>query len=132
MGPARKAVTLTRAEIAKTRDHGVGKCVERILVLCLGRLNHQRLVHDQREIVCRRVEVVVHEPLGNVQRADIRSWEAALCTAVLQLGARLLEGLLAEAGSGRRAEPVHDTAGRAMRSLGVRPKTLTTVLVAPV
>jgi hypothetical protein len=40
----------------------------------------------------------------------------------------LLEGLLAESGCGRRATPVLDAQGRPMQSVGVREKTLTTVL----
>ncbi len=59
---------------------------------------------------------------------DLEAWEEAIATAVLAAGARLLEGLLAETGCGRRPTPVLDAEGRPMQSLGVRAKTLTTVL----
>ena len=48
----------------------VGERVQRLLRLCLGRLDEQRLVDEQREVHRRRVEAVVEQPLGEVQRAD--------------------------------------------------------------
>ena len=53
-------------------EHRVGKAVERLDVLGFGRLNHQRFVNDQREVVRRRVEIVIHESLGDIQGVDIR------------------------------------------------------------
>jgi len=47
---------------------------------------------------------------------------------VLCVGARLLEGLLADAGCGRRREPLLDAKGCPMRSIGVRTKTISTLL----
>ena len=47
------------------RDEGV----ERRLALGLGRLDHQRLRHDQRKIVGRRMKAVVEQPLADVERA---------------------------------------------------------------
>jgi hypothetical protein len=61
-------------------------------------------------------------------RVDLEAWEQAIRTAVLHAGARLLEGLLEQAGCGRRQEPLLDCAGRPMESIGVREKTLTTLL----
>ena len=53
-----------RDDLLKRRDEGI----ERRLALGLGRLDHQRLRHDQREIVGRRVEAVVEQALGDVER----------------------------------------------------------------
>lgn len=59
---------------------------------------------------------------------DLESWEEAIGNAVLRYGANLLEGLLAKAGCGRREAPVLDTGGEPMHSIGVRQKTITTLL----
>ena len=56
------------AASARDRQHRLAELVERLHRLGLGRLDHQRLGHDQREVDGRRVEVVVHQPLGDVQR----------------------------------------------------------------
>lgn len=60
--------------------------------------------------------------------SDLEAWEQAIRNAVLRYGAHLLEDLLAGAGCGRRTQPVRDAKGHPMRSLGVRPKTITTLL----
>ena len=57
-------------------DHRVGEGVERVLILGLGRLDHERLVDDEREVVCGRVEVVIHQALGNIQSADVTALKA--------------------------------------------------------
>ena len=54
--------------LARDREHRVAERVERLLRLGLGRLDHQRLGDDQREVDRRRVEAVVHEPLRDVER----------------------------------------------------------------
>lgn len=59
---------------------------------------------------------------------DLEAWEEAIRNAVLRYGASLLEGLLAKAGCGRREAPVLDAGGQPMRSIGVRQKTITTLL----
>ena len=59
---------------------------------------------------------------------DLGAWEEAIRNAVLRYGAQLLEGLLAEAGCGRRKEPLLDPDGQPMQSIGVRSKTITTLL----
>jgi hypothetical protein len=64
----------------------------------------------------------------NRGQIDLEAWEEAICTAVLQAGARLLETLLEGAGRGRRKEPVFDADGNRMQSLGLREKILTSVL----
>ena len=56
--------------LARDREHRVAERVERLLRLGLGRLDHQRLGDDQREVDRRRVEAVVHQPLGDVERGD--------------------------------------------------------------
>ena len=45
--------------------------------LGLGRLDHERLGDDQREVDRRRVEAVVDQPLGDVERRDARRLLAA-------------------------------------------------------
>lgn len=59
---------------------------------------------------------------------DLEAWEEAIRNAVLRYGASLLEGLLAKAGCGRREAPVLDAGGQPMHSIGVRQKTITTLL----
>jgi len=59
---------------------------------------------------------------------DLEAWEEAIRNAVLRYGASLLEGLLAKAGCGRRKAPVLDASGQPMHSIGVRQKTITTLL----
>ena len=54
-------------------DQGIRKGIQRVLVLGLGRLDHQRLVDDEREVVGRRMEIVIHQPLGDIQGADAGS-----------------------------------------------------------
>ncbi len=58
-------------------DQRIGEGIQRVLVLGLGRLDHQRLVDDEREVVRRRVELVVHQPLGDIQGADVAAFEAS-------------------------------------------------------
>src|SRR3954452_1134067 len=48
----------------------VGERVERLLRLRLGRLDEQRLVDEQREVDRRRVEAVVEQALGEIERLE--------------------------------------------------------------
>ena len=48
----------------------VGEGVERLLALGLGRLDHHRFGHDQREVHGRGVVAVVEQPLADVHGAD--------------------------------------------------------------
>ena len=56
--------------LARDREHRLAELVQPLLRLGLGRLDHQRLGDDQREVDRRRVEAVVHQPLGDVERRD--------------------------------------------------------------
>ena len=67
-------------------DH-LGEVVQALLGLGLGGLDHERLVHQQREVHGGRVDLVVEHPLGDVQRLD----------AQLLLGARAREHELVHA-----------------------------------
>ena len=58
------------------RPHRGDEGVERRLALGLGRLDHQRFRHDQREIVGRRMEAVVEQPLADVERAHAGAVES--------------------------------------------------------
>src|SRR5262245_41180513 len=49
--------------LRRDREHRVDERVERLLALGLGRFDHERALHDQREIDGRRVKSVVEEPL---------------------------------------------------------------------
>ena len=60
--------------------------------------------------------------------ADLEAWESALRVAVLACGAKVLAGLLAEQGSGRRETEVLCRCGQRMESQGVRRKELRTIL----
>ena len=59
---------LYRADLRADRDHCLDEAVELDLGLALGRLDHQRAGHRERER--RRVETVVHQTLGNILGAD--------------------------------------------------------------
>ena len=50
------------------RDHRVAEPIELLLRFALGRLDHQRARHRERHR--RRVEAVVHQPLGHVRLVD--------------------------------------------------------------
>src|SRR5436190_10497076 len=52
--------------------HGRDEAVQRLLGLRLGRLDHQRLVHNEREVHRGRVIALVNQALGDVQRLDAR------------------------------------------------------------
>jgi len=62
------------------------------------------------------------------EKADLEAWETALRGLVLACGAKILAGLLAAYGSGRREEAVVCGCGRRMESQGVRSKELMTIL----
>ena len=76
--------------------HSVGESVERLVRLGLGRLDHQRLVDQQREVDGRRVEAVVEQALGDVERLD----------AELALGRRAGEDELVHAAAVERDRQV--------------------------
>ncbi|MFZ2053493.1 MAG: ISKra4 family transposase [Candidatus Aminicenantales bacterium] len=58
----------------------------------------------------------------------MEAWETALRVAVLACGAKVLAGMLAEHGSGRREEEIVCRCGERMASEGVRRKELLTIL----
>ena len=58
----------------------------------------------------------------------MEAWETAVRVAVLACGAKVLAGMLAAHGSGRREEPVLCRCGQRMESEGVRRKELLTIL----
>ncbi|MGB9005968.1 MAG: hypothetical protein WCB96_09610, partial [Candidatus Aminicenantales bacterium] len=68
------------------------------------------------------------ESVAKSGKADLESWETALRVAVLACGAKVLAGLLAEQGSGRKEEEVVCRCGGRMESQGVRPKELLTIM----
>ena len=59
---------------------------------------------------------------------DFEAIESALCVAVRQAGARVLQQLLEDVGTGRRTQPVSCVCGAAMLSKGVRHKEVLTLL----
>ena len=56
--------------LGRDPEHHVDELVETLLRLGLGRLDHQRLGNDERKVDRRRVDVEVHQPLGDVERGD--------------------------------------------------------------
>ena len=52
--------------------HDPDESVQRLLRLCLSRLNHDSLMEQQREIDCRGMESVVKKPLRYVKCSDTR------------------------------------------------------------
>lgn len=65
---------------------------------------------------------------ASARKADLESWETALRAAVLAAGAKALGTLLEGIGVGRQQEGVICSCGQPMESLGLRDKTLTTIL----
>ena len=57
----------------------VGEGVEALLGLGLGRLDHQRLVDQQREVDGRRVEAEVEQALGEVEGGEARAPSSSAC-----------------------------------------------------
>ena len=51
-------------------NHRVAEGVEALAALVLGRLDHHRPVHDEREVDGHRVEAVVHQALSDVEGGD--------------------------------------------------------------
>jgi hypothetical protein len=68
------------------------------------------------------------EVTSRSEKADLEAWETALRVAVLACGAKVLAGLLAAQGSGRREEEIVCRCGERMASEGVRRKELLTIL----
>ena len=66
--------------------------------------------------------------MAQTGKGDLEAWESALRVAVLACGAKILAGMLAEHGSGRREEAVVCRCGQRMASQGVRRKQLMTIL----
>ena len=67
---ALRAISGSSARLAQDLGDRVGEGVERLLRLRLGRLDQQRLVDEQREVDRRRVEAVVEQALGEVERLE--------------------------------------------------------------
>ena len=68
------------------------------------------------------------ERVSQEKGVDLEAWESALRTAVLKAGASVLEALLHGVGCGRRAQGVLCQCGEAMKSVGLREKTVHTIL----
>ena len=66
--------------------------------------------------------------MAESEKADLEAWETALRVSVLACGAKVLTGMLAEHGSGRREEAVVCRCGQRMESQGKRRKELRTIL----
>jgi len=41
-------------------DQGIGEAIQCVFVFSFGRFDHQRFVDDEREVVCGRMETVIH------------------------------------------------------------------------
>ena len=59
---------------------------------------------------------------------DLEAWETGLRACVLSAGAKLLEKLLHGFGTGRPCGPIKCVCGNRMHSVGVREKTIRTIL----
>jgi hypothetical protein len=68
------------------------------------------------------------ERIGREKHFDLEAVEAALRTAVLAAGVKVLESLLAGVGRGRRDASVFRACGARMESRGVEEKTILTLL----
>src|SRR6266545_541915 len=66
----RRLLQLVRRRLGARGDveHHLREAVERLERLGLGRLDHERLLHDQREVDRGRVDAVIQDRLGDVQR----------------------------------------------------------------
>ena len=69
-GAVRTQLGIARAPPRAIASMRLGEAVEPLEALALGRLDHQRAVHDQREVDRRRVVAVVDQALGDVERRD--------------------------------------------------------------
>ena len=67
------------------------------------------------------------ERIGREKDFDLEAVEAALRTAVLAAGAKVLESLLAGVGRGRRDAPVFSACGARMESRGLEEKNILTI-----
>ena len=52
-------------------QHCVDEAIERFNAFGLSRLDHESFMDDQREVVCGWMEIVVHQPLGDIQGVDV-------------------------------------------------------------
>ena len=95
--------------LAQDRGDRLGERVERLARLGLGRLDHQRLVDEQREVDGRGMEAVVEQPLGEVERLQLQlalhraAREHELVHAQLSVGERQVLGDDARPRAGARA-----------------------------
>ena len=71
-GVVRGAGPGTPSASAAMRDQGVGQGGHRLRALGLGRLDHERLVDDQREVDGRRVEALLQQALADVEGPHAR------------------------------------------------------------
>ena len=84
--------------LCEYRGDRVSEGVERLPGLGLGRLDHQRLLHQQREVHGGRVKAEVEQPLGEVQGLDLqlalhrRAREHELVHAQIAVGQRQVVG----------------------------------------
>ena len=76
-------------------DQGIGETIQRVLVFGFGRFDHQRFVDDEREVVRRRVEFVIHQAFGDVQRADITACELTFHHEFVHADAVIRDGVCA-------------------------------------
>src|SRR5580704_19763149 len=67
---ARNLGVLSR--LAQDLREGLGEGIERLPRLGLGRLDHQGLLDEQREVDRRRVKAKVEQTLGEVERPDLK------------------------------------------------------------
>ena len=65
---ATTAIGLGGSSLLGDIAHDTDEVVERLDALRLGRLHHQRLLHDQGEVDRRRMDAVVQDGLGDVER----------------------------------------------------------------
>ncbi len=75
LGVVRRGRHELRVCLRFVRDlvHRLDEVVERLLRLRLGRFDHQRFRHNQREVRGRRVNAEVEQALGNVECLDAES-----------------------------------------------------------
>jgi hypothetical protein len=98
-------------------DQRLGKRIQRVLVLGLGGFDHQGFVDDQREVVCGRVEVVVHQSLGDIQSADIRSFEASLRDELVHADAVIRDVVRVPQAGGQVIRIEHRILGHVLESI---------------
>lgn len=83
-------------------------------------------MEKDREVL--RILEIARRDISETSRVDLEALEQAVRAAALVAGAKVLEAFLAPVGIGRRQVSVRCACGATMNSIGLRPKSVVTLL----